>query len=98
MQPEPIFKFGGSAFVGNTTNAHHPIPRIKRQTHLNVVSLKEWCEGNFISRDTGYRLIKLKFLIAFRRYGQWWVTANPDCIEQLQEYLGVEQLLFDVAQ
>ena len=95
---EPIIKNGGSAFCGNTTQASHPISRIKDKDRLKVVSLANWCDRNFISRDLGYKLIKMKYLIAFRRHGQWWVTANPDCIDRLIELLGVDELLFDVEQ
>lgn len=95
---KPVTKIGGSAFVGNTTQAHRPIPQIKDKNYLHVVTLCEWCQRNFISRDLGYKLIKLKYLIAFRRHGQWWVTANPDCLTSLIELLGVEKLLFDVDQ
>ena len=94
----PRVKIGGSAFMGNSTQAHRPLSRLSTQNYLAVVTLRQWCEGNFITRRIGYKLIKLKYLIAFRRHGQWWVTANPDCIEQLLEVLGQEKLLFDVPQ
>ena len=92
---EPVVKVSGSAFMGNTTQANRPISRIKEQNYLNVVSLAEWCQKNFITRDTGYKLIKLKYLVAFRRHHVWWVATNPDYKKELLEYLGVEQLLFD---
>ncbi len=100
---EPLVKNGGSAFVGNTTQAYHPLSRIedplnKKLDYVKVVSLKEWCDRNFISRDTGYKLIKLKYLVGFRRHGQWWVTANPNCKSELLERLGVEKLIFEVMQ
>lgn len=95
---EPHLKLGGSAFVGNRRMGTRPLPRIDEQDHVNVVSLKEWCDRNFISRDTGYRLIELKFLIAFRRHNYWWVASNSDCLPQLLEYLDVEELLFDAVQ
>lgn len=97
-KPEPVIRISGSAFMGNTTQAHRPIPRIKDQSYLKVVTLREWCDRNFISRDLGYKLIKLKYLIAFRRHGQWWVCANPDCLNSLIELLDVKKLLFDVEQ
>ena len=100
---EPVIKNGGSAFVGNTKQAYHPLSKIedplnKKLDYVKVVSLKEWCDRNFITRRVGYKLIKLKYLTAFRRHGQWWVCANPNCIDQLIEYLGIEKLLFDVVQ
>lgn len=98
MNIKPATKIGGSAFIGNTTQAHRPKSQIKDQNNLKFVTLTFWCQQNFISRDMGYKLIKLKYLIAFRRHGQWWVTANPDCIEQITELLGVEKLLYDVEQ
>ena len=48
-----------------------------------------------ISGQVDYTLIKKKLLLGFRRHHVWWVAANPDCIEQLREYLGLEQLYFD---
>ena len=98
MNIEPVRKIGGSAFVGNSTQAHRPISQFKDRDYLKVVSLREWCDRNFISRDIGYKLIKLKYLIAFRRHGQWWVTVNPDCKSQLLEYLDIEKLAFDLVQ
>ncbi len=95
---EPTIINGGSAFCGNRLNATRPIGRINNSTRVKVVSLSEWCQKNFISKRIGRALIKRKLLIAFRFKGQWWVTANPDCIEQLIEYLGVEKLAFDVIQ
>lgn len=100
---EPVIKLGGSAFNGNSTQASRPIPQIidpnnPKLDRLLVVSLREWCDRNFISRDMGYKLIKLKYLVAFRRHGQWWVTANPDCVKEIINLLDVEKLVFDVAQ
>ena len=95
---EPVIKYGGSAFNGNTTQAHQPISRIKDRDYLKVVTLKEWCDRNFISRDFGYKLIKQKYLFGFRRHGQWWVTSNPDCKKELLTLLDVEELFFDVLQ
>ena len=101
---KPVIKNGGSAFRGNTTQAHRPMPFVKevllrkRRDYIKVVSLREWCDRNFISRDTGYKLIKFKYLVGFRRHGQWWVTANTDCMKQLLEYLDLEKLFFDVSQ
>lgn len=95
---KPMFIFGGSAFVGNTVQGTRPQTRIDNRDYVEVVSLAFWCERNFISRDTGYKLIKLKYLIAFRRHGYYWVCANPSCLPQLKEFLGLEMLLFDVEQ
>lgn len=95
---EPIIINGGSAFRGNTLNATRPIGRITESNKVKVVSLTFWCAQNFITKRTGRKLIKLKYLIAFRQKGQWWVTANPECIDRLIEYLGIEELAFDVVQ
>lgn len=94
MEIEPTKKIFGSAFVGSTINSCHPISSHYTDT-TKIVSLSEWCNKNFISRDVGYTLIKKKFLIGFRRHQVWWVAANPECIEELLEYLGVEELIFD---
>lgn len=97
-QIEPTIINGGSAFRVNSLNSNHPVERINSSNKVRVVSLSEWCARNFISKRVGRTLIKKKLLIAFRQKHQWWVTANPDCIEQLLEYLGIEKLLFDVEQ
>lgn len=91
---------GGSAFRGSTTQAYYPLSQIPLPDIdvVKVVSLAQWCRRNFISRDIGYTLIKKSYLIAFRRHGYWWVTANPQCKTELLEYLGVEKLAFDVEQ
>ncbi|NJK56486.1 MAG: hypothetical protein HC939_11050 [Pleurocapsa sp. SU_5_0] len=86
------------AFVGNTIASTRPQTRIDDQDYVKTVSLAFWCKRNFISRDTGYKLIKLKYLIAYRRHGYYWVCANPLCLPQLLEFLGVDSLLFDVEQ
>lgn len=95
---EPIVICHGSAFNGNTIQGTRPKTQIDNQDYVKVVSLTLWCERNFISRDTGYKLIKLKYLIVFRRHGYYWVCADPLCKPQLKEFLGVEELLFDVEQ
>ena len=95
MNIEPVKKIGGSAFNGNTTQASRLISQFKNQNSVKVVSLKEFCDRNFISRDTGYKLIKLKYLVAFRRHGKWWVTTNSECKSELLEYLDIEKLAFD---
>ena len=101
-QIQPQIKIGGSAFNGNTTSAHRPQPHLLDENRLpkttKVVSLRIWCERNFISKDVGYTLIKRGYLVGFRRHGVWWITSNPDCINELLEYLGVEKLAFDVEQ
>lgn len=92
---EPIIKYSGSAFQDNSINNSRPLSHIKNRDNTKVVTLAEWCQKNFISRDIGYSLIKYKLLIGFRRHGYWWVAANPDCYEQLLDYLGLDQLFFD---
>lgn len=89
---------GGSAFYGNTIQATRPINRLDTQNYLKVVSLKEFCEKNFITRDVGYTLIKKKLIIAFRRHQEYWVATDPECKERLLEYLGIEILPFEIEQ
>lgn len=95
---EPLIINGGSAFRVNNLNSSRPVSRLTNSNKVKVVSLTEWCSKNFISKRIGRKLIKLKYLIAFRYKGQWWVTANPDCLPELLEYLGIEELAFDVMQ
>ena len=97
-QIEPLIKNGGSAFQANSINATRPVERINHLNKVQVVSLTEWCAKNFITKYTGRTLIKKKLLIGFRQKHQWWVTANPDCLQELLDYLGVEELAFDVMQ
>jgi hypothetical protein len=92
---EPCLKISGSAFVGNTINGTRPASYIKNQDYLNVVKLTDWCAGNFISIKIGYKLIKRKYLLAFRRHHIWWVASNPECLEELLEYLNLDGLYFD---
>lgn len=93
---EPTIKIGGSAFQGHKINANQPLPYLLSREPTKVVSLTFWCQNNFISKKTGIKLIKKKLLIGFRLYGQWWVRHNPDCYDELIEYLGVEELAFNV--
>src|SRR6056300_907531 len=93
---EPIEYISGSAFNGNTIQATRPISSLRGRSRTNYVSLTQWCQQNFVSKRIGYILIKRKLLIGQRIWGQWWVCANPDSLEDLLEYLGVEVLLFDV--
>ena len=94
---EPIIINGGSAFCGNTIISTRPLARLPNLAidKVRVVSLGDWCRYNFITKRVGRTLIKRKLLIGFRFGGQWWVTSNPSCIDELLEYLGVEKLLFD---
>lgn len=95
MDNEPITEISGSAFNGNTIQGSRPFSAIPGRERTNYVSFTDWCSGNFITKRIGYQLIKRRLLIGQKLYGQWWVCANPDCLEQLLEYLGVEELLFD---
>ncbi len=95
MEFEPVREISGSAFNGNTIQGTRPYSVIQGQERTNYVSLTDWCQGNFISKWIGYELIKRKLLIGQRLYGQWWVCTNPDCLQELLEYLGVEELAFD---
>lgn len=92
---EPVREISGSAFNGNTVQGTRPFTTIQGKERTNYVSLTDWCKRNSVSKRTGYKLIKLKLLIAQRLYGQWWVSSNPDCLERLLEYLGMEELVFD---
>jgi hypothetical protein len=92
---EPVVKISGAAFNGNTLMGTRPLSQIPEKEKTRYVSLTEWCEGNFISKRQGRNLIKKKLLIAQRLYGQWWVCANPHCLDTLLEYLGITKLIFD---
>ncbi len=98
MEIEPEFKLSGNAFQGNTLNSTRPLSKLEFVDYVKVVKLSSLCRANFITIDVGYRLIKLKYLIAFRRHHVWWVTCNPLCKQELLDYLGVTALLGDVEQ
>lgn len=83
---------------GNTLNSTRPLSRLPDLDRVKIVKLTDLCKANFITIDVGYRLIKLKYLIAFRRHHVWWVTCNPLCRQELLDYLGITKLLGDVEQ
>lgn len=92
---EPVIKVFGAAFNGNTLMSTRPLSYIPGKQKTKYVSLSEWCSKNFISKRIGTALIKKKFLIATRRHHVWWVCANPYCLDDLKDYLGVNELMFD---
>lgn len=87
----------GSAFNGKKISGHHPIAHLTltQWEYTSYVSLTAWCNNNFISKKTGYNLIKKKLLIAQKMYGQWWVCANLQCLDELLDYLQLDELYFD---
>lgn len=92
---EPTLKLAGNAFVGNSIMGSRIIPRLKQGDYLKVVPLTEWCDKNFTTRRLGYKFLENHLLIGFRRHGIWWVKANPECLPELLDYLGIEELFFD---
>lgn len=94
MDTEKI-RASGAAFNGNRLMGTRPLSGIPGRSCTKVVSLTDWCKGNFISKRQGIKLIEEKYLIAFRRHHQWWVCANPNCLDELLKYLRIKKLLFD---
>jgi hypothetical protein len=94
----PEIQLYGSAFQGNTLNSTRPLSSLCEVDRTNVVKLTDLCRANFISIDVGYRLIKLKYLIAFRRHHVWWATVNLSSKQELLDYLGVDEIFGDVEQ
>lgn len=92
---EPTPKISGNAFNGDRLMTSRPMPHLYHADKTNVVSLSDWCENNFITKNQGRTLLRRKLLVGFRRHHVWWVAANPDCINELLEYLGVDELAFD---
>lgn len=92
---KPVIKISGSANQNHRLNSTRPIAFIKSKDRVNVVKLSQWCAGNFITPYIGYRLIRLKYLLAFRRHHTWYVAANPACKDELLNYLGLEALFYD---
>lgn len=95
MEFDPVIKISGAAFVGNTLIGTRPLPHLPERELTNFVSLSQWCEQNFISKNQGRTLLKRKLLVGIRRHHVWWVAANPDCLPELLDYLGVSELAFD---
>ena len=95
MDIEPAVKLSGNAFIGDHLMGSHVIPHLYNLEKMNVVPLSEWCEKNFITKNQGRTLLRRKLLVGFRRHHDWYVAANLYCIEQLLEYLGMEELAFD---
>lgn len=89
----------GSGFNFNHFNGNRIRSCLKDENNkpktTNYVSLTKWCNQNFISKKQGRNLLEKKLLIGQRLYGQWWVCANLDCLEQLLEYLNVDSLNYD---
>ena len=95
MNDEPTEYISGSAYNGNRIQGNRAISSLSGRNKTNYVPLTTWCQRNFISKRIGYTLLTKRLLIGQRLYGQWWVCANLDCLDQLLEYLGVEKLIFD---
>lgn len=95
MEHEPVKYISGSAFNGNRIQGNRAISNLQDRNQTNLVSLTVWCSRNFITKRLGDTLISKKLLIGQRLYGEWWVCANLECLDQLLEYLGVEELVFD---
>lgn len=85
----------GSAFNGNKLNSYRPTTRLKDREKTNYVSLTDWCKNNFVTKRVARNLIKKKLLIAQGLHGQWWVSANLECLDELLDYLGLDALYFD---
>jgi len=85
----------GSGFNINQFNGNRIKTSIENSNRTNYVSLTLWCQNNFISKRLGKTLLAKKLLIGQRLKGKWWVCANPECIEELLDYLGLDQLFFD---
>lgn len=98
----PLFP-SGSAFNGNAFNANrissnlyeYRSGSIKNQEKTYFVSLTRWCNENFITKKVGRNLLAKNLLIGQRLYGQWWVCANRECLQQLLDYLNLDELFFD---
>ena len=87
--------FPSGAFNGSKIMGTRPLRDIPGRSKTYYVTLTEWCQNNFISKDQGRTLIEKKLLIGMRFKGQWHVCANPHCLDELLEYMGIDQLFFD---
>ena len=95
----------GSAFNGSGINRYRlkssiedldpvlNVIKIRKQT--NYVSFTQFCEQNFISKNIGRKLIQKKLLICQRLYGKLWVCSDPNCRQELLDYLNLQELFFD---
>ncbi len=87
----------GYAFNGKKLTNYRLIAELKNREYTNYVSLTRWCKENFISKAIGRNLIKKRLLVAQKMHGQWWVCANLQCLDELLNYLGLDELYFDAS-
>ncbi len=85
----------GAAFNGNKLMATHPASQIEGDevNKTTFISLSDFCRLNHVTKYQGRKAIALKYLVAVRRGGQWWVTPNPKCLDLLKDYLGLDDLI-----
>ena len=66
---------------------HRPLSFPPGQNYvIGLEPLSVVCERHGMSVDQGYRLIKIKVLIAQRFKGKWYVVQNPNCTLPLEQY------------
>jgi hypothetical protein len=85
-------QFSGSAFNGNYLQSFRIWSRDPNKEKLIFIPLTDFCKVNFISRNTGRTLIKKKLVIAKRCGGVWWVAQKDSCIEELKDFLDVNEI------
>lgn len=85
----------GSGFTRNKFNGNRIQTQLRNREKTSFVPFSQWCENNFISKRIGRQLLAKHLLIGQRLGGRWWVCANKDCLEELTDYLQVEELFFD---
>lgn len=90
----------GAAFNGNHLMANRPKSQLIRDSNGNplkctkYICLSDFCRLNYVTKRSCRSAIAKKYLIAIRYRGQWWVAIDPNCIDELKDYLGLEEIIF----
>jgi len=63
-----------------------PMSFPKGLNHVVLEQLTLVCNHHGMTMHQGYRLIRIKVLIAQKIGGKWWVAQNPDCKLPLSQY------------
>jgi hypothetical protein len=84
----------GSAFNGNRRMSFRPRSTMDDRNFTQLIRLTDFCRLNHVSKWMAYRAIEKKLVIALKYRGQWWLDRDYNCLEELQEYLGVDELIF----
>ncbi len=89
----------GAAFNGNRLMSTRPKSQLIRDSNGNLlkctkyISLSNFCRLNFVTKRTASSALAKKYLVGIRYKGQWWVAVDFECLEDLKDYLGLEDVI-----